>query len=139
MWILTNGNGSQVGTYLMGGIATASTGYTVWDATNGVAVGYAYNGQPNSGSLYFTSVNCSGTPFAVNTMAVNTVFHNTGVFYKVTSTTGGSHTFYSYLGDGQGCATIGGSGTTATYPEVATYTNANMPAALTLPVTINVQ
>jgi hypothetical protein len=136
MWKLYNGNGSQVGDYLLGGIGTATSGYTVWDQANGVAVGYSYNGQPYSGSLYFTSVNCSGIAYAVNTTPINSVFHNTGVFYKVTSTTA-NHTFQSYIADGQACAVIGGAGTTATYAEVGTYSNASMPSALTLPVTIS--
>lgn len=136
VWKLINGNGVQVGDYLMGGIASPTEGYSVWDKTNAVAVPYSYNGMPYSGSLYFESSNCTGIPFAINTSAVNTVFQNTGVFYKVDSTTGGTHTFFSYLGDGQGCTSIGGMGTTAVYPEVSVYSNANMPTRLTLPVTV---
>lgn len=134
MWKLTDGTGSLVGDYLLGGIGTPQYGYTVWVQADSVAVYYNYNGQPYTGSLYYTTSNCIGTPFAANTMPINSVFHNTGAFYKVTNVTA-NRTFLSYIADGQPCATQ--AGTTATYSEVVSYSNASIPTALTLPVTIH--
>jgi hypothetical protein len=140
---LVNGDGNPVGDYLMSGYGS---GYYVWDEANNVGVTYAKDGTPATGTLYYTTPDCSGTAYANDQVPVNTVFWNrtsgeeNGQFYQTLSATidnSDGTMIQASIATGHTCVSpVPGNDWHPTFSQVVAYTNGSIPAYLTLPVRI---
>ena len=149
---LIDGNGNQVGTFVVNGFSFASSVISVWDANTSAMVSYQFqmiNGveaawlSPSTDMPYgfyfvYTSTDCSGTPFVPadfpqNFWPGNVLTRAYGNYYKLTANTQ-TISPKSYLKADGTCTAQPANAQSARIHRTVTQVNTSLPVTLVQPI-----